>query len=120
MRRVDRLSPAEERTAPLFRDPSTGKPLSYECINTWTKRFAEVLGLPMEEASTHTYRISGATALFTAGGSEMLIRTMGRWSSDLHRLYVRCCYRTCARWGSKIGSAEVEPDCEEIDELQYY
>ena len=29
------------------------------------------------------------TALFAAGANETVIRTMGRWSSDLHRLYVR-------------------------------
>jgi hypothetical protein len=34
-------------------------------------------------------RIGGATALFAAGANETVIRTMGRWSSDLHRLYVR-------------------------------
>ena len=33
---------------------------------------------------------------------------------------VRCCYRTCAQWGSRIGSAEVQPDCLEIDEIEYY
>ena len=84
------------------------------------KRFAAHLGFPLEESTTHVYRISGATALFTAGGSEMLIRTMGRWSSDLHRLYVRCCYRTCAEWGARLGSAEVEPDAADFDEVEFY
>ena len=69
---------------------------------------------------THFLRISGATALFAAGGSELLIRTMGRWSSDLHRLYVRCCYKTCSEWGAKIGSADVQPECQEFDEIEYY
>ena len=63
---------------------------------------------------------SGRSSDFAAGGTEMLIRTMGRWSSDLHRLYVRCCYRTCAEWGSRIGSAEVEPDAVEVDEVDFY
>ena len=85
-----------------------------------TKRLMGAIGEDPSQFGTQSYRIGGATALFAAGGTEMLIRTMGRWSSDLHRLYVRCCYRTCAEWGSRIGSAEVEPDAVEVDEVDFY
>ena len=69
---------------------------------------------------THSYRIGGATALFSAGANETVIRTMGRWSSDLHRLYVRACYEQCVEWSRRAGSAQVSELSGDFDEVDYY
>ena len=120
LRRVDPVDESREGVTPLFRDPATNKPLSYELVNEWTKKLGAYLGFPLDRVGTHCWRISGATALFAAGGNDMLIRTMGRWSSDLHRLYVRCCYAACARWGARMGSAEVSTQSVVFDEVDEY
>ena len=52
-------------------------------------------------------RIGGATALFAQGAHETVIRTMGRWSSDIHRLYVRACFERCCYWSKAAGSTSV-------------
>ena len=54
--------------------------------------------------SSHSLRIGGATALFAAGADPIHIRTMGRWSSDCYRLYVRSCFEQTLAWTAKIGS----------------
>ena len=64
--------------------------------------------------------IGGATALFTAGANETVIRTMGRWSSDLHRLYVRCCFEQCRDWSAKLGSVDFTAAVEAFDEVDDY
>ena len=62
----------------------------------------------------HSYRIGGATALFAAGADQMVIRTMGWWSSDCYRLYVRACFsQTLTAKGptpSSKASRETVPD----------
>jgi hypothetical protein len=105
---------------PLFRDPATNGPLSYDLINAECKRIGAWLGFPPEECTSHILRISGATAIFAAGGSELMIRTMGRWSSDLHRLYVRCCFEQCRDWSVKLGSVDFTAAVETIDEVDDY
>jgi hypothetical protein len=75
------------------------------------------VGLTPSEYGTHSFRIGGATALFAAGATDTIIRTMGRWSSDIHRLYVRACYEQCVDWTRRCGSADasaVEADFDEV------
>ena len=70
--------------------------------------------------SSHSLRIGGATAHFTAGANETVIRTMGRWSSDIYRLYVRACFEQCCEWTRKAGSTEVSDLSGEFDEVDSY
>ena len=49
-----------------------------------------------------------------------VIRTMGRWSSDLYRLYVRACFEQCRSWSARAGSATVTADIEAFDEVEEY
>ena len=55
----------------------------------------------------HSLRIGGATALFASGAGPLHIRTMGRWSSDCYRLYVRACFEQTLAWTRKLGSQSV-------------
>jgi len=120
LREVDAVPCSELQLTPLFRDPATNAPLSYDLINEACKRMGAWLGFPSNECTSHILRISGATAIFAAGGSELMIRTMGRWSSDLHRLYVRCCFEQCRTWCSKLGSVEFTAASPVIDEVDDY
>ena len=105
--------------APLFRDPYTNEPLSYEFILAITRDLMRAIGEEPAHFGAHSYRIGGATALFAAGASDTVIRTMGRWSSDIHRLYVRACFEQCLDWSRRAGSTatrEVAADYAEVDD----
>ena len=69
---------------------------------------------------THSLRIGGATALFAAGADETVIRTMGRWSSDCYRLYVRACFEKTLKWSRLAGSTKVTDVAGEFDEVDFY
>lgn len=119
MHNLLRVDPASD-SAPLFRDPATNEPLSYSLMLEWTKLLMAAIGENPDEFGTHSFRIGGATAIFAAGGSDMVIRTMGRWSSDIHRLYVRACYEQCLHWSRQAGSARVSCVQAEFDEVDEY
>ena len=105
---------------PLFRDPETNKPISYATINSLIKQCMELVEGSSVGYSSHSMRIGGATALFAAGATETVIRTMGRWSSDIHRLYVRACYDKCCEWTRLAGSQAVSCIAESFDEVDDY
>ena len=65
MLRVDPHHSSRGADTPLFRDPSTNKPLSYNCIHNMTKTLMAAIGYNPDHYGTHSYRIGGATALFT-------------------------------------------------------
>ena len=119
MLEVDPAGRSDENT-PLFRDPATNAPLSYDQIEKVTKELMAAVGEDPSQFSTHSYRIGGATALFAAGANETVIRTMGRWSSDMHRLYVRACFEQCVDWTKKAGSTKVSDLCGTFDEVDFY
>ena len=73
-----------------------------------------------ERADLAPSKLGGATALFAKGANETVIRTMGRWSSDLHRLYVRACFEQCVQSTQRAGSAQVYDLAGEFDEVDYY
>ena len=117
---VDPHRASEAETTPLFRVPSTNEPISYRCVLDTTKQLMRAVGENPDHFGVHSYRIGGATALFTAGAKETVIRTMGRWSSDMHRLYVRACYEQCINWTKRAGSATVSDLAGDFDEVDYY
>ena len=78
------------------------------------------IGETPEHYGTHSLRIGGATALYAAGASETIIRTMGRWSSDVFRVYVRACYEQCVGWSRKAGSSVASSIAADFDEVDDY
>ena len=120
MLRVDPTPVGYEHSTPLFRNPATDTPLSYHQVLETTRTLMFAIGEDPSQFGTHSYRIGGATALFAAGANETVIRTMGRWSSDLHRLYVRACFEQCVDWTRKAGSAQVSDLSGSYDEVDYY
>ena len=117
---VDPSPPAEAHSIPLFRHPATNKPILTSEVHTLTKQLMSAIGERPDEFGTHSYRIGGATALFAAGADPTVIRTMGRWSSDIYRLYVRASYEATLSWSQKAGSAQVHDLAGEFDEVDHY
>ena len=95
-------------------------PLSYELVHATLKRLMASIGEDPDAFGTHSMRIGGATALFAAGANETVIRTLGRWGSDLHRLYVRACFEQCCDWSRKAGSTHVSELSGTFDEVDDY
>jgi len=118
---VDPLLPGEDpSTVPLFREAGTRNPLRSDDILSLTRRLMSAVGEDPSQFGTHSYRIGGATALFAKGANETVIRTMGRWSSDIHQLYVRACFERCCEWTRMAGSADVTDVAQSFDEVDDY
>ena len=108
VRNLLQVDPAPQG-GPMFRDPASGKPLTYEFMHSIIKRLMNAIGEDPDEFGTHSLRIGGATAMFAAGATPTVIRTMGRWSSDCYRLYVRACYEQSMAWTAAAGSTTGVP-----------
>jgi hypothetical protein len=121
MLRVDPLRPGQSAgSVPLFRRAGTFEPLRTNQILLTTRRLMAAVGENPSQFGTHSYRIGGATALFAAGADETVIRTMGRWCSDIHQLYVRACFERCCDWTRRAGSTPVTDVARVFDEVDFY
>lgn len=118
---VDPVDPSVAGVTPLFRDPGTNEPLRTHALRDMVRNLMGSIGEPdPSQFGTHSLRIGGATALFAAGADETVIRTMGRWSSDCYRLYVRACFQTTLKWSRLAGSTQVSDLAGEFDEVDFY
>ena len=61
-------------------------------------------GVDPSPFSSHSLRIGGATAALAAGMSPLTIRVMGRWDSDVYRVYCRLSRQSALRVGAAIAS----------------
>ena len=121
MLRVDPLLPGQDASrVPLFRHAGTVEPIRTDAVLRLTKRLMASVGENPDQFGTHSYRIGGATALFAAGADETVIRTMGRWNSDIHQLYVRACFERCCEWTRRAGSTQVSDVARVFDEVDDY
>jgi hypothetical protein len=105
---------------PLFRIAATVEPLRTDAVRATVRKLMQSIGENPEQFGTHSLRIGGATALFAAGADETVIRTMGRWSSDIHQLYVRACFERCCEWTRRAGSTVVTDVARVFDEVDFY
>ena len=106
MLRVDPTPPGKEATTPMFRR-ADGSAFSVEYVRDLVKLLMSTIGECAADFGAHSLRIGGATALFAAGADPIHIRTMGRWSSDCWRLYVRACFEQSLDWTRRAGSQRV-------------
>ena len=122
MLRVDPVPSGMEAVTPLFRDPVSGQALRQAHVMLAIRRCMARIGEDPAHFGTHSLRIGGATALFAAGADATVIRTMGRWSSDLYRLYVRACFEKSIEWSKRCGSTSVREiaGVREFYEVDYY
>ena len=81
-------------TAPLFSIPHGVHGMEWTVLHRETvvsiiKGAAVECRLPESSASTHSIRISGATALLLAGVSAEMVQLIGRWKSNVFQRYTR-------------------------------
>ena len=106
---------------PLFRDVDSNEPLRTGALRRLLQSLMLAIGEEPKRFGLHSLRIGGATALFAAGATPIVIRTMGRWSSDCCRLHVRACYEQTLHWSSRCGSTQVRDLAGQwCDEVSYY
>ena len=117
---VDPVSSEAGVSTPMFRDPATNSPLRTHHLRDLIRDMMRSEGEDPSQFGTHSLRIGGATALFAAGADETVIRTMGRWSSDCYRLYVRACFESTLKWSRLAGSTQVSDLAGEFDEVDFY
>ena len=119
--RVDPIPDDAAATTPLFRHVVSNQPLRTGSLRRLLQSFMLAIGEVPKQFGLHSLRIGGATALFAAGATPIVIRTMGRWSSDCYKLYVRACYEQTLYWSSKCGSTPVRDLAGQwCDEVSYY
>ena len=94
--------PGDEATTPALRFPvakiaglnrrdrKSLANMTLRKVMQWYHDKCVAAGVPHhEKVMPHSFRIGGATALFAAGVTAEEIKTMGRWSSDVYRIYCR-------------------------------
>ena len=108
MRNLMKVDPSADKAeyTPLFRN-ADGSAITTDLVLAWIKKLMNSVGENPAQFGTHSLRIGGATALFAAGADPTVIRTMGRWSSDLYKLYVRACFEKSMEWSRRAGSTVV-------------
>ena len=103
---LDPTQPGQEAETPMFRKPD-GTAYTTDDIRAIVRQICIAINEDPLLFGAHSLRIGGATALFAAGAEPIHIRTMGRWSSDCYRLYVRACFEQTIAWTRKLGSQQV-------------
>ena len=122
MLEMDPTPVGQEATTPMFRK-ADGAAFTTDDIRNVVRQLCVAVGEDPLDFGAHSLRIGGATALFAAGADPLHIRTMGRWSSDCYRLYVRACFEQTIAWTRKLGSQQVhdvqgtyERNAQEVEE----
>ena len=121
--RVDPVPADQAHLTPMFRqDTASGGrvALTTRRVREWTSALMAAVNEDPAQYGAHSYRIGGATALFAAGADPVVIRTMGRWSSDCYRLYVRACFSQTLEWSRRCGSTAVNDVAAEFEEVDSY
>ena len=106
MLEIDPTPRGREESTPMFRK-ADGSAFTTDDIRAVVRQICFAIGEDPTQFGAHSLRIGGATALFAAGADPIHIRTMGRWSSDCWRLYVRACFEQTMAWTRKLGSQAV-------------
>ena len=122
MLKLDPTPWGKEDCTPMFRH-ANGDAFTTDQVRDLVKALMLSIGENPDQFGAHSLRFGGATALFAAGADPIHIKTMGRWSSDCWRLYVRACFEQSIAWSVRLGSQEVhdmhgehEKKAQEVDE----
>ena len=94
---------------PGLTHPKAGKPIDRDHIWPLYKAILEKAGLSAALFGLHTPRIIGATTLCLGGATEMDLRAMGRWSSDVMYIYVRKCRSHLINLNAILSSTDIDP-----------
>jgi integrase len=98
------VPPEDWASTPLF--VWKGKPLHGDVVHQTVQACMGALGLRPADFGSHSLRAGGATALADAGCPEVVLKALGRWSSECYRLYVRGAFNAAMNWSRQIGTSE--------------
>ena len=104
--KLDPVAQGAAASTPMFRRPD-GAAFSVADLRDIVKALMRAVGEDPDQFGAHSLRIGGATALYAAGADPIHIKTMGRWSSDCWRIYVRACFEQTLSWTQRAGSQAV-------------
>ena len=113
------VSPAAAN-APAFINTRKGRCFTVDELNLEVQRLMKLIGEEPSEYGSHSARIGGATALFKSGRGELDIRTMGRWDSEIYRIYVHADRERAFENARIIASQQVAPLEDAYDEVDFY
>lgn len=83
-----RRSQAASQIDPLFTDEAN-KPVTRFWFQKHLKTVLQQSGFPADNFSSHSFRIGAATSAAQKGLSQNQIQTLGRWSSNAFKSYIR-------------------------------
>ena len=86
------------RPGPLFPD---GSPLTRDLLNSKIRNLLFSCGV-VGDYTGNSFRIGAATTAARVGLPVHLIKTVGRWSSDVYKLYIRTSELDTAAVSSKL------------------
>ena len=77
-------------TTPLIRDPKTNKPMKSHYLRKQIKKlYKSKCNGNEKRVGLHSMRIGGCSTLFAMGTPAVFVQALGRWSSDVFKLYMR-------------------------------
>ena len=111
--------PGEEETTHLLRFPvdrTAGlkkgearslRNMTLRKVMVWYHAKCEAAGIAHHDrVKPHSFRIGGATALFAAGVTAEEIQAMGRWFSDVYRIYCRLSKERLLNLSSRMSNSK--------------
>jgi hypothetical protein len=108
---LDPVPKEEWARTPLFREALGASPraaLTTRRIRAVVKALMAAVGENPALFGAHSLRIGGATAALAQGVPAMVIRAMGRWSSEIYEIYCRASDEAVLRFGVQIASANYD------------
>ena len=102
---LDPVPESEKARTPLFREAGHGA-VTTRRIRAVVKALMAGMGEDPALFGAHSLRIGGATAALAQGVPAMVIRAMGRWSSEVYEIYCRASDEAVLRFGAAIASAD--------------
>ena len=121
MLELDPVQEAARGHTPLFRR-ADGEAIATDDVCAMVKALMRSIGRDPARYGAHSLRIGGATAAMAAGVDPAIIKVLGRWSSDVYMIYMRCNREAAAAAGAAIASTpfhdtERGPQTEEFDDV---
>ena len=99
------VDPSKWGETPLFCIPHSEQPLQGASIHSLVQQSMGLIGENPAEFGSHSLRSGGTTALADAGCPEVVLKTLGRWSSECYRIYARAAFSSVLEWGKRMASA---------------
>ena len=118
LKRLERWDPVPEdvrEITPLFRNANGGK-LSVPIITGWVQLAASAAGEGEDSRffTARSLRVGGATELHAMGANQLTIMLLGRWSSDVSKLYTRASQDQVLALSAHFSGAPDDPALEQV------